>query len=180
MQKVKRAGGVGLWGAYVVDQDVHGLWLYTPERSLFRGTMANGEVVICHSGQPDPPGTPSIHLIPTSGWWLARWQVPRMGAHVAVDICTPAELDADVWSYDDLELDLLKFKDGTWRLDDEDEFDDEVAAGRISSDERELALATTAELQTRLATPDELFDQVGWENLARYSAQSFAPLIDFP
>jgi predicted RNA-binding protein associated with RNAse of E/G family len=121
-----------------------------------------------------------IHLVPTTGWWFARWQDVPLGAHLAIDVCTPSEFRDGVWSYDDLELDLIKFRDGTWRLDDQDEFDRELALGRISSRERETSLKTVSELQARLAQHDEVFDALGWARLERYKSQPpLAPLTEF-
>lgn len=83
------------------------------------------------------------------------------GAHVAIDIRTPSEFRDGVWSYDDLELDLLKYRDGTWQLEDEDELDHELALGRISGRKRQACLATVSELQARLDRHDGVFDDLG-------------------
>jgi glycine/D-amino acid oxidase-like deaminating enzyme len=179
IRKVKRAGATGLWGAYPVGRDGHGVWLYTPGRSLYRGTSSSGEAATCYAGWPDPPGAPLIHLIPMAGWWFARWQDVPTGAHVAIDLCTPCLYHDGVWSYDDLELDLLKFRHGVWRLDDQDEFEHEVSLGRISAREREVSLQTVSELQARLDQHDEVFDVLGWDRLEHYESQHFAPLTEF-
>jgi predicted RNA-binding protein associated with RNAse of E/G family len=100
------------------------------------------------------------------------------GGHVAIDICTPSEFRDGVWSYDDLELDLLKCRDGTWRLDDQDEFDHELALGRISSREREASLETVSELQARLDQHDEVFDVLGWDRLDRCASQDFPAITE--
>ncbi len=134
---------------------------------------------MCHAGWPDPPGAPVIHLIPMTGWWFARWQEVPTGAHVAIDICTPCEFHQGVWSYDDLELDLLKYRGGTWRLDDQDEFDHELSLGRISAREREASLETVSELQARLDQHDAVFDVIGWDRLDRCASQDFPPLTQF-
>lgn len=180
VRKMKRHGGVGVWGSYVVDEDEHGLWLYTPPGSLFRGTEASGESVICNTGWPEPPGAAVIHLIPKEGWWFARWQDVRIGAHVAIDICTPAKQSDGLWSYDDLELDLIKYRNGSWTLDDEDEFEEECEVGRISSAEREAALEAVMNLSARLDQQDELFDGVGWDRLDQYASTQLAALTNLP
>lgn len=179
IRKVKRGQGEGLWGSYVVDEDAYGVWLYTPEGSMYRGTKG-AHVATCYAGWPEPPGTAVIHLIPSTGWWFARWQVAGDGAHVAIDICAPARLVGDVWSYDDLELDLFKFTDGRYGVVDQDEFEEAVALGYISDDERRISLETAAELEGRLAAGDELFDRIGWRNLARCGQQPFEPLVELP
>jgi hypothetical protein len=176
IRKVKRAGGSGLWGSYPVERDEHGVWLYTPRGSLYRGTTASGEVEVCHAGWPDPPGAAVIHLVPTTGWWFARWQDVPTGAHVSIDICSPCEFSDGVWSYDDLELDLFKFRDGAWGLADQDEFDRELALGRISRRESLVSLETVSELQARLDRHDAVFDDLGWDRLERCTSHDFAPL----
>lgn len=179
IRKVKRGKGDGLWGSYIVDRDEFGLWLYTPQGSLYRGTNGS-DVSVCHAGRPEPPGASVIHLIPTTGWWFARWQGVETGAHVAIDICTPSSFAEDLWTYDDLELDLFKFRDGRFGVVDEDEFDEAIRSGHISAHEVQMSLETVAMLEARLAAGDDLFDIGGWENLEHYSQQSFEPLIDFP
>jgi hypothetical protein len=177
LRKVKRGKGDGLWGTYLVDEDEHGRWFFTPEGSRYRGT-AKGTVAYCYTGQPDEPGLPVIHLVPPAGeWWFARWQ----GDHVAIDICTPAVLvDGCIWSYDDLELDLHKFRDGRWGVTDEDEFLEAHFDGHIDPDEVRTSLETAAGLRARLAAGDALFDDLAWQRLAACIEQPFAPLTDFP
>jgi hypothetical protein len=176
IRKVKRGKGNGLWGSYLVDEDEHGRWFFTPERSRYRGTAA-GNVAYCYTGQPDEPGLPVIHLVPAASWWFARWQ----GDHVAIDLCTPAELvDGCIWSYDDLELDLFKFRDGRYGVVDEDEFEEAIAVGHIDEEEQRACLATADELHRRLADGDELFDELAWRKLAQCVEQPFAPLTEFP
>jgi hypothetical protein len=176
IRKVKRGKGDGLWGSYPVGEDEHGRWFFTPEGSMYRGT-ATGKVAYCYAGQPDPPGRAVIHLIPWSAWWFARWQ----GDHVAIDLATPGTLvDGDVWSYDDLELDLYKFRDGRYGVIDEDEFEEAIEAGFIDEDERRTCLSTCDELHRRLADGDALFDDLGWRRLEECIRQPFAPITDFP
>jgi hypothetical protein len=206
IRKVKRGKGDGLWGSYPVDEDEHGLWLYTPQHSLYRGTN-QGAVAYCHAGQPDPPGLPVIHLIPANGWWFARWQAD----HVAIDICTPSVLvgggtpgvggsgggtpgvggsgggtpgvggsHGNVWSYDDLELDLHKRLDGRWGVTDEDEFLEAHFEGHIDADEVRMSLETAGTLRARLAAGDHLFDVEGWRRLAECTERPFEPLVTFP
>ncbi len=48
------------------------------------------------------------------------------------DLCVPPEVRDGVLSFLDLKLDLLVQPDGKWSWLDQDEYDEEVAAGRIS------------------------------------------------
>jgi hypothetical protein len=185
LRKVKRGKGDGLWGSYLVDEDEHGRWFFTPERSRYRGT--NGDRVgYCYVGQPDEPGLPVIHLVPPpTEWWFARWQ----GDHVAIDICTPSVLvegggtpggHANVWSYDDLELDLFKRRDGEWGVTDEDEFLEAHFDGFIDHDEVRTSLETAGRLRARLAAGDDLFDDLAWRRLAECIERPLAPLTELP
>lgn len=176
--KSKRGGGSGLWGAYAVLEDEHGVWLYTPGESLFRGTTSTGKVVTCYAGMPDPPEAAVIHLAPVTGWWFARWQHAPTPL-VAIDICTPCQFREGVLHYDDLELDLLKFRDGTWRLEDEAEFEDQVSHGRISAEEREASITAVRVLKTILDRSDDLFDHLAWDRLDYFTSKHLEPITSF-
>jgi hypothetical protein len=176
---VRRGGEPdGVWGSYLVEEDGEGHWLYTPSHSLYRARRGD-DVSFCHAGWPEPPGCAVIHYIPRSGWWFARWQ-HRREAHVAIDICKPARLQRNVWSYDDLWLDVIKFADGRVRVEDEDEFNDARREGNISEEEAAVCLETLRRLEARLARRDPLFDEDGWRKLALHSRGPFRPLTDFP
>lgn len=178
IRKVKRGGGEGVWGAYVVDHHEFGTWLFTPERSLLRWT-ADGKIETCCSGVPDLPGAPVLHLVPREGWWFARWQrLPR--PHVAIDICTPAVLIESTWSYDDLELDLLIDGDERRELVDEEEFATACDAGLIDDAEAAAARCAADELMARMRTGDPVFSSLGWELLDQCLDKASPPLTSFP
>jgi hypothetical protein len=172
IRKIKRGRGDGVWGCYLVEEDASGLWFFTPERTLYRGTTGNESL----SG----PVASMIQLIPASAWWFARWQESRLGARVAIDICTPGQRENNTWSYIDLELDLVKFTDGRVVVLDEDEFEEARQRGCISDDEASRALSTAQALKERLVTTDRVFDIIGWEKLEQYRDMSFEPLVTFP
>jgi uncharacterized protein len=179
VRKVKRGGSTGLWGAYELDRDEHGVWLYTPVASLYRGTSGS-KVGYCHAGWPDPPGAAMVQLVPRGRWWFARWQRTPQSAHVAIDICTPALLSEGTWTYVDLELDLLISATGQWTLEDEDDFESMRAAGLIADDEAAEALATARDLERRLDHGDRLFNQIGWERLQSYVDLNLPGIVDLP
>jgi Protein of unknown function (DUF402) len=179
VRKVKREGGTGLWGAYELDRDEHGVWLYTPVASLYRGTSGS-QVDYCHAGWPDPPGAAMVQLVPHEQWWFARWQRTPPSAHVAIDICTPAQLSEGTWTYGDLELDLLLFATGRWALEDQDDFESVRAAGLIDDDEAIEALATARDLAKRLDTRDPLFNRIGWQRLQSSVDLNLPGIVDLP
>lgn len=176
LRKRKRPSGSGFWGAYVVEQDQHGTWLFTPQGSLYRGER-NGIAATCAVGRPEPPGLDVVHLIPARDWWLATWRVDGTVPRIAVDVCTPATRHGSEWDYVDLELDLHKTGDGV-SVDDEDEFDQAVRDGVVSEVERRESLAVAARLGARLRAYDEVFDGAGWERLERLAASGLPPITE--
>ena len=110
IRKRKRQGGNGLWGAYEIARDEHGVWLYTPEGSRYRGTNPDQGVDECFAGQPEAPGLHVMQLVPSGdAWWIGHWKVYRGNYTLSIDVCTPAEVICNEWTCVDLELDLFKF-----------------------------------------------------------------------
>jgi hypothetical protein len=179
VEKVKRAGDTGLWGAFRMDCDEDGTWLYTPIASLYRGTGRTG-VDYCHAGWPDPPGAAMVQLVPRGQWWFARWQRTPESAHVAIDICSPPRFGEGRWTYEDLELDLLISATGDWTLEDEDDFASVCAAGLISDAEAAHATATVRDLVARLERRDPLFNRIGWQRLRSYADLNLPGIVDLP
>lgn len=178
IEKAKRHDGRGRWGAYVVAEDEHGLWLYTPRGSTYRGTQG-GASSTCSVGEPTPPGVPVLHLIPRQLWWFARWQVSPAGVSaLAIDICTPATFDGRVWEYVDLELDLFKSSDGVVGIFDQDEFDEAVAAGEITQAEKAHCLEVAADLNARLQQHDRLFDDLAWQRFAEVTQLEVPSIVE--
>ena len=178
VRKCKRPSGSGLWGAYEIGRDEHGTWLYTPERSRYVGTGPDGAVGECFAGRPDEPGLHVLQLVPAgNAWWYAHWKHLGGQRTFSVDVCTPAVLEGDDWSYVDLELDLIRWSpDEPVIVDDEDEFEQAVALGHITSAECDVALGTVRELTQRLRADDELFDRLAWRRLADASARGLEPI----
>ncbi len=156
IRKCKRPSGGLEWRAYVVDDDLAGRWLFTPEGSTCLGADSSGDPRWCYVGQPDYPGVAVLHLIPRHGWWFAHITHLAGEAIVAVDICTPASFVDDTWEYVDLELDLLG-RGNNVRVDDEDEFADARTRGHISEEEAARALEATALVKRQLETEEPPF-----------------------
>jgi hypothetical protein len=107
IRKLKRPDGSGMWPAYRTGEDRFGTWLFTPQGSLYRGEKA-GVAVCCNVGSPVGPGIAVMHLVPWTGWWIATfWDQAEPRWRATVDICTPPRLSDGVWTYTDLELDVL-------------------------------------------------------------------------
>lgn len=160
----------------MLGEDAHGVWLYTPAGSLFRGSDGTtiGE---CEVGQGDrDTGLPVVSLVPAEGWWFAIWYGDSDNPWIAVDVCTPAVLIDGEWTHVDLELDPHRSCDGRVWIDDEDEFADACRAGTISPDEQTAARAAADEIEQRLRRLDEPFGTTGWQWLRRGIALPLPPL----
>lgn len=181
IRKRKRPDGNGLWSAYLLGVDRYGTWLFTPQGSLYRGEK--GEVVgYCNVGSPTGAGVAVLHLVPVSGWWIATfWDLSFSTWSVTVDICTPPDLLDGVWTYVDLELDVLvNAGTGAIRIDDEDEFLDACELGFIPADEALAARSAADELTRLLAGSIEPFSSVGPQRLADAMTHGLPPLRSLP
>lgn len=87
------------------ERDVFGLWLFTPQGSLFRAEV-DGAITECEVGQGmRSTGLAVLHLIPLSGWWMAQWTAEGERAFIRVEVCTPPAVVGGEWQFVDLELD---------------------------------------------------------------------------
>ena len=157
-----------------MSNDRHGLWLYSPRGTIYRGQVGSN-VSECEVGQGNrEAGLPVMHLIPNAAWWMAEWCSDE--ALISVDICTPPTLIDGEWSYTDLELDPLAFSDGRVEIHDEDEFVAACEAGLISRDEAIKARAAAAEVERYLRHRTEPFGRLGWDKLDEALRLSLPPI----
>ena len=162
----------------MLGKDRHGVWLYTPVGSLFRGS--DGETTgECEVGQGNRDGgLPVVSLVPVDGWWFATWYGNNADPWISVDVCTPATLVDGEWTYVDLELDPHRSQDGRVWIDDEDEFLDACNAGTIAPDEQVAARAAADEIERRLRALEEPFANAGWQWLRQGMAMQLLPLTE--
>ena len=94
-----------------LGEDEHGLWLGAPKGCLLQ--------------RGDEPGNPAPHafacLIPAEGWWTAYFNVAG-DVEVYIDLTDRPRRIGDVVHAVDLDLDVLRWRDGRVTLEDEDEF----------------------------------------------------------
>jgi hypothetical protein len=185
LRKVKRPAGAGVWRAYVLGKDEHGLWLFTPKGSRYRGVNQAGRVAELEVGQGNrDAGCSVVGLVAPNAWWAAVWCdregcVPGRGdplPYIAIDVCTPPVLMAGEWVFEDLELDLQRSEDGRVWIDDEDEFAYACEAGLISDVERIAARSAADELHQLLAVSAEPFGTAGWDWLDYARGLGLTPL----
>jgi len=146
--KRKRPAGVRSWRGYGVAVDDRGTWVFTPAGSTHTGVDPGGLTSTSEVAQDDQGrGRHSVVLLPHAAWFVAHWVLGSEYV-VHVDIATPARESRAEWVFDDLELDPLLRRDGSFIVDDEDEFAAACAAGLISDTEREAALLAVDSLRT--------------------------------
>jgi hypothetical protein len=180
IRKIKRPRGFGRSGAYELERDAFGLWLFTPPGSLFRAEV-DGTITECEVGQGTrPAGLAMLHLIPLSGWWMASWTDEGKRSFISVEVCTPPALVGNEWQFVDLELDPYRGADGRVVIDDEDEFVAACEAGLISPGEAAAARVAAAEIAGWLDGGVEPFGKVGWEKLRDAVDLGLAPLTRLP
>jgi hypothetical protein len=165
IRKIKRSKGFARWSAYEFERDRFGLWLFTPQGTLYRADVDN-IITECEVGQGTrPAGLAVLHLIPLSGWWMAQWTAEAEGGFISVEVCTPPAYVGGEWQFVDLELDPYRGPDGRVAVYDENEFVAGCEAGVISQGEAAAAHAAAIEVADWLERGVEPFGQVGWTKL---------------
>jgi protein associated with RNAse G/E len=113
-----------------------------------------------------------VMLVPKSGSWIAFWNSgAERTVEVYVDVttrprCTPTCVEAV-----DLDLDVIRFRDGRVELVDEDEFADHQVRYSYPPHIVEQATSTAAALLDAVTAGSEPFGAVGPAWLARYLAE---------
>lgn len=98
-------------GTYLGEDD-HGRWVAVPG-----GTVARRGA--------EPPvtwETTAVMLFPRDAWWTASFNAPPHRAELYVDVTTVPEWRDGEVTMVDLDLDVIRMRDGRLILDDEDEF----------------------------------------------------------
>lgn len=112
-----------------------------------------------------------VALVPADGSWIANWNEPGDDrVAVYVDVTTPPERTADVVHAVDLDLDVVRLRDGTVEVLDEDEFAEHQIRYGYPPELIAQARATTDDLVARISARTEPFDQVGPDWLARFKS----------
>ncbi|WP_262703684.1 MULTISPECIES: DUF402 domain-containing protein [Streptomyces] len=96
-----------------LGEDEHGVWLGLPGGGVMR--RGYGPMV--------PIACAHVVLLPRDAWWTAAFNAPPRETEIYCDIATPAEwLSSHEVSMVDLDLDVIRKRNGSTLLDDEDEF----------------------------------------------------------
>lgn len=112
-----------------------------------------------------------VVLVPEDGYWIANWNGPgETGISLYVDVTTKPIRQADVVHAVDLDLDVVRLRDGTVEVLDEDEFAEHQVRYGYPAEVVTQARATTDELVDRLSAGAEPFTHVGDAWLAKLAA----------
>lgn len=180
VSKQKLQGGRGCWQSYQLDRDGDGTWLFTPAGSKYRSSDGTHDDE-CEVEGGNGPGLDSLILVPdVSQNWLATWRLPQRSLHISVEICGWIRRDTDVVSFMDWELDPFRLRSGLVAVEDLDDFSDARAAGLLTDEDAERALAAAAWVERHLRHQAPPFDSRGTRRLDEASRLGLAALVDVP
>ncbi|BFU46231.1 DUF402 domain-containing protein [Krasilnikovia sp. MM14-A1004] len=133
-----------------LGEDRHGTWLGTP-----MGTI----VTYSYGGKPAAPTRHNaVRLVPHDRWWCAVFFAAPNHLDVYCDITVPARWDGpSEVTLIDLDLDLVRYRDGRVELDDADEFVTNTAAFGYPAEVVTQAQAAAAGLHADLTAGAEPF-----------------------
>jgi len=98
----------------LVGEDQYGVWLGAP----VGGTWRRGD------GRTYTNRQAQVLLCSPDRWWTATFNDAPAHTEIYVDMSTPAMISDGLVTAVDLDLDVRRFRDGSVRLEDEDEFAD--------------------------------------------------------
>jgi predicted RNA-binding protein associated with RNAse of E/G family len=111
-----------------------------------------------------------VVLVPAEGRWIANWNGPGdTRTAIYVDVTDQPVLSPDGVDAVDLDLDVVRLRDGSIQVLDEDEFEEHQRLYRYPPDVIAQALATTDDLVTRVTAATEPFGDVGLKRLSDFS-----------
>jgi uncharacterized protein len=123
--------------------------------------------------EPVTQGHDFVQLIPDRGWYVAAYNdVADARLEIYVDVTTPPVITGDVIEAVDLDLDVLRARDGRVLLDDEDEFEEHQVLYGYPPEIIEGAKASADRLMVAVRARDEPFGAVGEGWLIRYAASA--------
>lgn len=146
-----------------LGSDRYGLWF---------GAQAG---ILLRRGFEDPIVQPHdfVVLVPADGCWIASWNGPgETDISVYIDVTSKPSVQPDMVSAVDLDLDVVRLRDGTIQVLDEDEFAVHQVRYNYPTEVVAQARATTDDLVARLTGGNEPFATVGSTWLERFVENS--------
>jgi uncharacterized protein len=142
-----------------LGRDRHGWWLAGPEGTFFQ----RGDE------EPIPRPHDYVLLVPADGEWIATWNAAS-DTEIYVDVSTRPVLRPGLIEAVDLDLDVIRRRDGRVLLLDEDEFAEHQVLYGYPPEVVDRARATAADLLARVSARVEPFRRSGRDWLARAGA----------
>jgi hypothetical protein len=154
-------GGKSHWHYPVVPlgTDRHGWWLGGPE----------GTFIQRGDEEPIPRPHDYVMLVPDEGDWIANWNAV-IDTEIYVDVTTRPVRNGDIIEAVDLDLDVIRERNGRVLLVDEDEFAEHQVLLGYPAEVIAQARTTADDLVARVTAATEPFGRVGQDWLARFSA----------
>jgi hypothetical protein len=163
---MRKWGDIAHWRFPVelLGRDAFGTWLGAVPPTAYTGPRGAGEWT--HN---------FVMCVPDDAWWIATFNAvtTEVGAEVYVDMTTPPVwLSGSHVQAIDLDLDVIRERDGTVFIDDEDEFEEHKVKFAYPADVVAAARASCDEIFRRVRSRDEPFGDVGrtWLATRRDSA----------
>jgi uncharacterized protein len=138
--------------------DRHGWWLGGPKGTYFR--RGDEEPVLRRHNY--------VMLVPDEGDWIASWHMDSE-TEIYIDVTTRPIRNGNVIEAVDLDLDVIRRRDGQVLLVDEDEFAEHQVLYGYPEEVIARAQATADDLLTRVGAATEPFGRTGYEWLDRFS-----------
>lgn len=177
IRKIKLGGTRHTWTAHFVDEDAHGMWLFTPKGSVVHNESRDGTWQTRMGGDWADVAQGFVWLMPRTDWFFAAWWIRPDRQQIAIDACTVPTMIDGVWTWTDLELDICRDdRDRTVWVEDEDEFEESIAAGHISDAARLAARALTDNAERWLTDRVAPFDDRGWDLYAEWTSRGLPSL----
>jgi hypothetical protein len=153
-------GGKLHWHYPVVPlgTDRHGWWLGGREGTFFQ----RGDET------PIPRPHDYVMLVPADGEWIATWDAVDE-TEIYVDVTTRPVRNGNLIEAVDLDLDVIRQRDGRVLLVDEDEFEEHQVLLGYPADLIARARATADDLVARVGAHEEPFGEVGRDWLRKLS-----------
>ena len=152
-----------------LGEDEHGVWLAAPPGTV----LQRGD---------EPPRVEAdgfVAVAPREGNWFAAWNVDR-DPEVYVDVTSARQWSHERLTMVDLDLDVVRDRDGRVQIVDEDEFDEHQVLFGYPADLVDQARATADDLAAAMAARTEPFGDRGASWLAALAAAGVSPAADRP
>lgn len=142
------AGATQTWDSYLLGNDEHGTWLYTPTGTPIRNAQGQQVDTLQAQAQLYPPDKP----------WVASWF--QDGSFIAT-VATPPETDNCSIRYTDLGMRHCANGADDGGQDETQEYDQALATGRVSSKRDGTLRAVFTDLKQQITEHVEPFGEIG-------------------